>query len=189
MPMALVDDRRVEYDDVLLAGRRAVAIDDCDRPPKQGLGQGLRVADRRRAEDELRSRAVVLAQSKQSTDDVGDVAAEDAAIGVRLVDHHVAQLLEQLEPLRVMRQDRRMEHVRVGHHHLPGGSDQRPDGYRRVAVINAGVDVDIGCAGQLAEGCQLVLAERLGREQVEGAGSRILGQRLQHGQVVAEGLA
>ena len=51
-------------------------------------------------------RAVVLAQPQQPAEDVGDVAAEDAAVGVRLVDDDVAQLLEQLEPLGVMRQDR-----------------------------------------------------------------------------------
>jgi hypothetical protein len=173
--LALVDDRRIEHNDVLLAGRRAVAIDDRDGPSQQCLGECLRVADGRRAEDELGPRTVVLAQPQQAADDVGDVAAEYAAVGVRLVDDHVAQLLEQLEPLRVMRQDGGVEHVRVGHHDLSGGPDQRPNGHWRVAVVDTSVDVDVGRRSKLAEGRQLVLAERLGREEVEGAGSRVFG--------------
>ena len=92
---------------MLLAGRRAVAVDDRDRAAGQDLRQLPGIADRRRAADDLRLAAVVGAQPKQPTEHVGHVAAEDAAVRVRLVDDDVAQLLEELEPLRVMRQDRR----------------------------------------------------------------------------------
>ena len=71
----------------------------------------------------------------------------------------------------------------------PGGADVVADGRRRVAVVDARGDINVGGVGQLAERRQLVLAERLGREQVQGAGGRVLRHRLQHGQVVAQRLA
>ena len=118
--LALVDHRRIEHDDVLLAGGRAVVVDHRHGPAGESLGERLRVADRGRAEHDLRLAAVVLAQPQQPADHVGDVAAEDAAVRVRLVDDDVAQLLEELEPLGVMGQDRAVEHVRVGDNHLAG---------------------------------------------------------------------
>ena len=65
----------------------------------------------------------------------------------------------------------------------------RPDRRRRVAVVDAGADVHLGGCGQLAKRRELVLAERLGREEVERARGGILRHRLEHRQVVAERLA
>ena len=129
------------------------------------------------------------ADAKQPAKHVGDVAAEHAAVGVQLVDHDVAELLEQLEPLGVMRQDRRVEHVRVGHHDLPGRADRRPDRGRRVAVVGRGRDGQPGRRRQLAELADLVLAERLGREQQQGPRGRVVGDGLQDRQRVAQRLA
>ena len=69
------------------------------------------------------------------------MAAEDAPIGVQLVDDDDLDLLEELEPLGVMGEDRRVEHVRVGDDHLAGRPDGRPDGRRRVAVVRGCRDV------------------------------------------------
>ena len=116
-----IEDRRVDEQDVALAGRRAVAVDEPRRPPGQLRRQLARVPDRRRAAHDDRVRAVVGADPEQPPEDVGDVAAEHAAVGVQLVDDDDPELLEQLEPLRVMGEDRRVEHVRVGHDDLAGG--------------------------------------------------------------------
>ena len=115
--------------------------------------------------------------------------AEDAPVRMRLVDHDVAQLLEKLEPLRVMRQDRRVEHVRVGDHDLARAANDRSNGRRRIAVVDAGSDLQLRRRGEPPEGCQLVLAERLGREQVERAGRWILCDGVQDRQVIAQRFA
>ena len=148
-----------------------------------------RVPDRRRAADDDRPAAVVGADPEQPPQDVGDVAPEHAAVRVQLVDDDEPELLEQLEPLRVMGEDRRVEHVRVGDDDLAGGPDRRADRCRRVAVVGRGRDVQPGRRRQLAELGDLVLAERLGREQEEGPGRRVLGDRLEDGHGVAQGLA
>ena len=117
---------------------------DLDRPPDERLRQLARVPDRRRAADDDRLDAVVGADPKQPAQDVGDVATEHAPVRVQLVDDDVAQLFEQLEPLGVVGQDRRVEHVRVGDHDLAGGADGRPDRRRRVPVVGRCRDAQAG---------------------------------------------
>ena len=72
------------------------------------------------------------------------MAAEDAAIGMQLVDDDDAQLLEELEPLGVVGQDRRVEHVRVGDDDLTGGPDGGAHGGWRIAVVGRGRDGQAG---------------------------------------------
>src|SRR4051794_2432863 len=64
--LALIDDRRVQDHDVLLAGRRAVAVNDRHLTAGQDLRELLRITDRRRTADDLRLRAVVIAQPEQA---------------------------------------------------------------------------------------------------------------------------
>ena len=54
--------------------------------PVSIVGELARVPDRRRAADDDRRAAVVRADPQQPAEDVGDVAAEDAAVRVELVD-------------------------------------------------------------------------------------------------------
>ena len=126
-PGRAVDHRRVHQQQVLLARRGPVAVHQPRRPPGERLGQLGRVPDRGRAAHDHRVAAVVGAQPQEPPQDVGDVAAEHAAVRVQLVDDDHPQLLEQLEPLGVVGEDRRVEHVRVGDHDLPGLAD-RPTG-------------------------------------------------------------
>ena len=110
-------------------------------------------------------------------------------VGVQLVDHDDPQLLEQLEPLGVVGQDRGVEHVRVGDDDLAGAADRRPDGRRRVAVVRRGRDAQVSCPGELGELGDLVLAEGLGGKQEEGPRRWVVGQGLEGGQGVAQRLA
>ena len=128
------------------------------------------------------------AQPQEPPEDVGDVAAEHAPVGVQLVDDDDLQLLEQLEPLGVVGKDGRMEHVRVRDDDLAGLADGRPDRCRGVPVVAGRRNLQARVPDQLRELCHLVLAERLGGEQEQGPGRRILGQRLEHRHRVAERL-
>jgi hypothetical protein len=61
----------------------------------------------------------------EAADHVGEVRAEDTAVGVELVDDDVAQVGEEARPARVVREDARVEHVGVGDEHaaaLAGGA-------------------------------------------------------------------
>ena len=188
-----VDDRRVDEQEELLAARRAVLLDQLERTAGQPFGQLARVRDGRRRADEDRIRAVVPADALEPPEDVREVAAEHAAIRVQLVDDDEAQVLEQLRPARMVRQDARVHHVRIAEHDVRLAADRAPRIRRRVAVVGEHANLNVGIArDQLRERVQLrqlVLRQRLGREQIQRARRRILQDRVEHGRVVAERLA
>ena len=107
----------------------------------------------------------MAADPSQAANDVGDVAAEQAAVGVQLVDDDELQVLEELEPLGVMRKDRRVQHVRVGHGHLTRAAHHAANGRWRVAVVGVGLQPDLGGFRQGAQLHQLVGRQRLGGEE------------------------
>ena len=82
-----------------------------------------------------------------------------------------------------------MEHVGVGDHNVSRAADRRADLRRRVAVVRVGLEIDVDVARKALELRELVLRERLRREEVESARRRILRDRVDDRQVVAERLA
>ncbi len=173
---------------MLVAGRRARFGDRMHAILDQRLGMRLRVADRRRAQDELRLRPIERADALEPAQYVGDVAAEHAAIGMHLVDHHVLQVLEELRPLGVMRQDALVQHVRVGDDDVAVQADRLARVARRVAIEGEGFYAEVAGAVELQQLGHLVLRQRLGREQVQRLGTA--GHRRgHHRQRVAQRLA
>jgi hypothetical protein len=124
---------------------------------------------------------------------VAQMAAEHAAIGVQLVDDDVAEILEQLRPPRMMRQDPRVQHVRIAEHQVRARANRPARILRRVAVVREDTDlIARGVCERLAQALQfrkLVLSERLGREQIQCAARRVLKNRVEDRRVVAERLA
>ena len=66
------------------------------RDPAAGRLAG--VADRGGAADELRVRAVHGADAQQAAEDIGNVRAERAAVGVHLIHHDVFQAAQEIAP-------------------------------------------------------------------------------------------
>jgi len=97
---------------------------------------------------------------------------------VELVEHDVAQVLEELHPLRVMRKDPGVEHVRVRDDDVTGAADRGAHRGRRVAVVRVGLEVDVDVLREPLELRELVLSERLRGEDVERARRRVLGDRV-----------
>ena len=93
----------------------------------------------------------------------------------------------------MVRQDSRVQHVGIAQHHVGAGPDSAARVLRRVPVV--GVDPDFSAAslgdlaGQLVQLRHLVLRQRLGWEQVKRARGRVLQDRVEDRQVVAERLA
>ena len=84
------------------------------------------------------------AHSAQPANHVRQMAAEDAAIRVQLVDDDDLQVLEELRPPRVMRQDPRVEHVGIAQHHVRARPDRTARVLRSVAVV--GEDANLAAA-------------------------------------------
>jgi hypothetical protein len=136
-----VHDGRVVDGEVPLAARSPALVDERHLALGERLGQLLRVADRGRRADELRPRAVELAQPPQPPEDVRHVGAVDPAQAVQLVHHHVAQVLKELHPLRVVGQDPLVQHVGVRHHDVGPRPDRLAGVLRRVPVVGERADV------------------------------------------------
>ena len=86
----------------------------------------------------------MTADPLEAPEDVRQVAPEDAAIGVQLVDDDEAQVLEQLRPARVVRQDARMQHVGIAEHHVGTGPDRASRVLRRVTVVREHANLPVG---------------------------------------------
>ena len=181
-----VEQRRVPEDDRLLGLRRAVVGDLREGQSDELLGERSRVGDGRRGQDEARVGAVVAAQPAQATQHLCDVRAEDAAVHVRLVEHDVAQVVQELGPAIVGGEDADVQHVGVRQ------DDRGPRAYaralrlRRVAVVDGR---DHAAKLQARQVASLVLGERLGGVEVEGAARRVVGERVEGRDGEAERLA
>jgi hypothetical protein len=187
-----VHDRRVEDEEPARAPRRPRLVDERDLvlgDAEEARGVLARVADRRGGREEDGIRSVEARRAPEPRDHVRDVGSEDAAVGVQLVHDHVAELLEGARPVRVVREDPGVEHVRVGHDDgaaLAGGAPRVP---RRVAVVDDGRDREAALREQLPEARLLVARKRLGGVEVDRARVGLARERLEHREVEAEALA
>ena len=184
----LVGDRRVPHRDLPRRPRRAVAVDVREAvDARQVLGQLDRVGDRRgRHQDQRLAPRVGDAHAPQPPQDVAHVRPEDAAVDVRLVDHHDVQVHEEVRPRRVVGQDPGVQHVRVGQDQVRALAD-------RAAVLALGVAVvDRRAHGaaqpERRDRPQLVLGQRLRGVEVQRARRRDRAQRVQRRDVEAQRL-
>ena len=124
----------------------------------------------------------------QSPQDVGDVRAEDPLVGVQLVQDDEPQLLPERLPGRVVREKRQVQEIGVADENLGRiGLELRPAVGRRVAVQDLGPDAG-PAREELPQGLELVLLERLGGKQEEGAGLGVAEQVLQDGKLIRQAL-
>jgi hypothetical protein len=117
------------------------------------------------------------------------VAAEDAAVIVELVDDDVLEVLEQLDPLGVVRQDAGVEHVGVGQDDVAAGPDGPAGVLGRVAVVGEDPDLLGQAPVDIVELGLLVLRQGLGREEIHGPRRGVLHDGVEDRQVVAKRLA
>jgi hypothetical protein len=164
-------ERRIKEREKFFTARRAAGRHQLERPLGQPLRELARIGDRGGRTDDLRIGAIVPCDPSQASEDVAQVAAEDAAIRVQLVDHDIAEVFEQLRPARMVRQDPRMEHVGVAEHDMRARAN-RPARIRlRVAVVSVYANRVGTVCGELADELvqvrHLILRQRFGRKQVE----------------------
>src|SRR5882724_11770494 len=100
-----VDHGRIVEDEILLAAGRTVVVHQVELQAGESLGALARLGDGRRGANELRRGSVELADALEAADQIGKMAAVDTAIIVQLVDDEVAEILECLRPVGVMREN------------------------------------------------------------------------------------
>ena len=168
----------------------AVFGDGVERPVRQRAGQMVGVADGGRAGHVGRPAAVGGAHPVEAPQQVQHVGAEDAAVGVQFVDHHVAQARKEPGPRLVEGQQPGVQHVRRGDEHVRRRGANLPPPLRwGVAVVDVNAEAAAQARHQGVQLVVLVLFEGFEREDVEGVCRRVLQQRGDDRRVVHQGLA
>ena len=181
----LVEQRSLPAREHALGARRSVVVDLLDRKPAQLARELAGIADGRAREAERRVRAVVLAHAPQPPEHGRDVTAEDPALRVELVDDDVAQPHHERRPALVRRQDPDVQHVGIRQHDV--GVLARP---RTVVGARVAVEGDRAQSGDepRSQRAQLVVRERLGREDQQRGVAPVVDHRLDDRHLVAQGL-
>ena len=137
----------------------------------------------------MRLASVELCDPPQSPQHVAKVTAEHASVGVQLVDDDIAQVFKQPRPPRVVRQNPRVQHVRIGQDDVALLADGFARVARRVPVISEHAEPVLQPLVEVVQLRQLILRQRFSWKKVEGARIRIGQNGIQNGQVVAQGFA
>ena len=171
----------------LAAGRRVVRNGRHVQTSQPSRGHG-RIGHRRRRQDERRMGAVQRADPAQPAQHVRHVRTEHAAVVVALVDDDVLQRTEEPRPTAVPRQERTVQHVRVGQDVLAVVARPVPLFARTVTVVSGHAHVK----PQRHQPCELILGQRLRGREVEHAratltaGASSTADRGQRGELVGE---
>jgi hypothetical protein len=93
----------------------------------------------------------------------------------------------------MMRQDAGMDHVGIGEHHVRSPPNRPPRVLRRITVVGEHANIERGrlreLVGESVQLHQLILRERLRREEIQGSRGRVRQNGVEHRGVVAERLA
>ncbi len=139
------------------------------------------VGRRRRRSDERRLRAELPADALEPLQHVMEMTAEDAPIGVELVEHQPAQVAEKRRPLRPPSEDSDMKHVGVRDQDAGGNALDPPSILLgSVAVENGGRAGHLGGGGETVDLLLLIATERLERVQEQRPAGTTGGRLLEH---------
>jgi hypothetical protein len=115
--------------------------------------------------------------------------AEDPSVDVSFIDDHISQTPKESRPSGVIGKEAKMKHVRIGEDKASFLPYPRSIFPRRIA-IEAGTPHGTPRGGKESlKGCELILRQGLSGEEIERSGAPIRQNRLDHGNVVAQGLS
>lgn len=174
---------------MLFARRRAIVVHQRDGRLNEFFRQFAGIGNGRAAADELRAGPVKGADAAQTPYQVRQVAAENAPVMVDFIDDHILEIFEKTDPDRVMGQNPSVQHVRIGHDNMPGIAHRRAGRGGRVSVKGIRANLYFERFYGFRQFRHLVLAQRLGGEQVKGAALGIPQQPVEHRQVVTKRFA
>ena len=106
------------------------------------------------------------ANTVESSQDVREMASKDPSIRVQFVDDDELQILQQLGPLGVVRQDPGVQHVGIAENDMRATPNRTARILRRIPIV--GMDANLAASGiaygdgQCMELRELILGKRLG---------------------------
>ena len=131
--------------------------------------------------------AVKVAQAQQPAQNVCQVAAEYAAVGMNFIDHDVLQVFKQLDPFGVMRQNTAVQHIGIRDDNVPRLAHRLAGRSRRIPVVGIGFDIDADFLDHVVKLADLIGGKRFCRKNVERPGVLVLQDRGKHRKIVAHG--
>ena len=134
-PFFCVDQGWVEQENMLLPARRAGALDQPHRAFDQLCSQLGWIGDGGAGAEKTGIAAVMAAESAQSAQHIGNVAAEDASIDMHFVQADPAQTRQKPGPLWVVGQNAAVEHIWVGQQQAGLSAHRRARCRQGVAVV------------------------------------------------------
>ena len=182
--------RRVPECEVFAAARGTVFVDQGERAPGEILRQLLGIGDRGARTDETGPAPVVTADALQAPHHIGDIRAENAAVDMDLIANDVSQIRKEPGPAGVIGQNPRVQHVGIGEDESRLIPQLTSLSGRGVAIVGPGAELEFRCVPlNPLQVLELVLRQRLGREEEKGGRRRIVQQAFENGDQVAVGLA
>ena len=109
--------------------------------------------------------AIELCHTLEPANDIGNMRAEDSAVGVGFVDDNEFEVGKKIAPVGVMRQDTRVQHVWICENDAGSFTNGRAMRLRRVTVVDGRYQVP-GIMSQGMERRKLVLGEGFGGEEI-----------------------
>ena len=179
-PQVPVHHWRIVENEKLLRRWRSVFFDHLDLALNQLRRQLSRICNRRRAANELWPRAIKPRDAVEPSQHICEVTPENAAVGVKLIQDDVTQILEYPRPPRVVRQNPGVQHVRIRQDDVAALADGLARVRSRIAIVGERAKAIVEPLGEIVQFRELVLRQRLDREEVEGARIRVLEDRIQH---------
>ncbi len=178
-----VQQLRVPEQDRALGSRSSVFLDDGRLYSRDALRKLAGIGDRRRRHQELRLGSVHLGEATQTTQHVADVRTEHASVDMCLVDDDVTQVVQDVGPAIMVRQNADVEHVGVGENDIRPLPDLPATFARCVAVVDRRADVRCVQLGQCA---RLILGQRLCRIEIERPALGLAGDSVEDRKVEAK---
>src|SRR6185369_10781783 len=107
----------------------------------QTFGEFAGIPDGCRSENELRLCPIKGSHTFQPANDVGDMRAEDPAIGMGFINDDELQVGEEVVPVGMMRQDAGVQHIWIGEHNACVLANGWAVLCGSIAIVNGGWEV------------------------------------------------
>ncbi len=174
-------------DESFFRGRSAIGTEDFNNFGfKKSFSEIAGVGDGGGTTDELGIAAVKAGDAAEAAEDIAQVAAEDAAVGMQFIEDDVAEVFEEASPARMVREDAGVQHVWIGQNDVTFFANGFASVGGRVAVVSENAEAVFQTPVEVVEFGELVLREGLGGEEVECAGAGIFEDRVQNWHVIAQ---
>src|SRR6266704_560630 len=157
---------RVVKHEGFFRGWCAVRMEDFDFGFEKACSEVAGVGDGCGATNKLRIAAVKSSDAAEAAQNIAQVAAEDAAVSVQLVEDDVAQIFEEASPARVVRQNSCVQHVRIGKNDVALFANRTAGIGGRVAVVSENAEAILQTLVEVVKFRELVLRERFCWEKI-----------------------